>query len=119
MNLDAFLRNSSPSPTSCIYMQEAKVELWDEVLIDWNSFILSWSLITGNSSDKVLKDPLPQAVFSWKRAIMNDLPSRVSSPSQKERDNLGFWSSYCTCVAIICLVWIKYLIHSSQAFISL
>jgi hypothetical protein len=27
MNLDAFLRNSSPSPTSCIYMQEAKVEL--------------------------------------------------------------------------------------------
>jgi hypothetical protein len=79
--------------------QEAKVELQDGGLIDQGGFNLSWSLITGNSSDKILQDTLPQVVLSWKRAIMHAIPG-VSGPSQRERDNFEFQSSCRTCVAI-------------------
>jgi hypothetical protein len=90
---DAFPRNSSPCPQQ--ERQEAKLELQDGSLIDSGGFSLSRSLITG--SDKVLKDPLPQAVLSRKMAIVHAIPARsVVHPRGKETTS----GSCRKCVAI-------------------
>jgi hypothetical protein len=80
---DAFPRNSSPS--SHLERQEVKLELWDGVWSAKAALASPWSLISENSRDKVLQYPLPQAVLSWKRAIMHAIPAgSVVHPRRKE-----------------------------------
>jgi hypothetical protein len=63
---EVFPRNSSSSPALREARGKVRASRW--------GISLSWSLITGNSSDKVLQDPCPR-LLPWKRPITHAIPA--------------------------------------------